>query len=246
MPAQHFSLNEATAPLASVQWSAGFSTIDLTYNGTLLTRITDADSLRTTGMQGQTADGATLVLRLVPSDDGESFTLERNGARMHPSDVDQFALSPTAPVASPVASSTGSATPAQEKVMTSARRWIRAIGIFMLVMGFAQVIVSLGERLSIGGTDYVEVGDRYLEANSARVSGIVLILFGTLIVFVVRLARAGRAKVMFGVGTVFCFLLAALTLLSGAPPLAAVPAIVGARGLQAWKVAKAIGRPAAT
>ena len=121
MPAQNFSLNEATAALASVQWSAGYSTVDLTYNGVLLTRITDAQSLRTTGLQGTTADGATLVLRLLPGVTGEDFSLERNGARMHAGPIDHFALSPSAVFQSPAAAA-DVMTPAQEKSMLGVNR----------------------------------------------------------------------------------------------------------------------------
>ena len=238
MPAQNFSLNEATAALASVQWSAGYSTVDLTYNGVLLTRITDAQSLRTTGLQGTAADGATLVLRLLPGVTGEDFSLERNGARMHAGPIDQFALSPSAifPSSAPAI---GVATAAQEKSMRSGRRWIRAVGILLIIGGVALAAVSTGEKTVIDGKEAVKLGDRYLESGSLLGVGIGLAFFGLLLVLIARFAKGARAKLMFGVGATLCLLLAVANLFGGSPLSALIPAAAGGSAIRAWRVARA-------
>ena len=247
MPAQNFSLNEATAPLASVQWTADYETIDLTYNGTLLTRITDAESLRTTGLQGQAADGATLVLRLVPATSGEEFTLERNGARMHPSEVDHTAPSPTAAILYGTPSASGGPTPAQEKAMRSGRRWIRAVGILLLLGAAGALVLASGNTTTYGTVDNaVKIGNTYYDASSLRSVGIGLAVFGLLLILIARFAKGQRAVLMFGIGAALCLLLAVANLISGSPASAVIPGAAGGSALRAWKFAKASGKGTAS
>jgi hypothetical protein len=236
MPAQHFSLNEATAPLATVVWDVAYATVELTYAGTLLTRINDADSLRTTGLQGQTLDGSTLVLRLVPDAVGETFQLERNGVPMYPSEVDAQAAGPAAALT--YGASERGPTPAQEAAMRSGRRWIRGFGILLMVGGAAAVLLAAGDKTVIGSVETVKFGSDYVRASSLRTLGIGVAVFGLLFVFIAKFARGHRAALMFGIGATLCLLLAAANLFSGSPIGALIPACAGGSAVRSWKFAR--------
>ena len=208
MPSQDFSLNATSAPLARVHWDNGYQTIDLTYSGSLLTRITDAQSLRTTGLQGHTSDGATLVLRLTYDSSGEHFALERNGAAMHGGPVDYaiggplsaatgFNPSPYGGVAA-----VGGATFANEKAMKSGRRWLRGLGILSLVVGVVLLIV--------GGSNNSDIAD----PGQLKLIGIIVAIFGAVYIALAQMAKGPRSKTMFGVGMVLTGLNATLNLVN--------------------------------
>lgn len=191
MPAQSFSLNEHSAPLARLEWDFGPSTIDLTYNGTLLTRITEPESLRVTGMQGQAPDGSTLVLRLVTGSNGDQFTLERDGAMLHAQPVD-FAASRS--LAAPPAAMLSPVTSAAEKAMTSGRRWLTGLGILAMSGGVLFVALAGNTKVDLGR-------NRQIDPNGLRVAGAVALVLGALYLLLARMAKGSRAKTMFGVAS---------------------------------------------
>ena len=191
MPAQSFSLNEHSAPLARLEWDFGPVTIDLSYNATLLTRITDPDSLRVTGMQGQAPDGSTLVLRLITGSNGDQFTLERDGATMYAQPVD-FAASRSS--AAPPVAAMPSASAAAEKAMTSGRRWLTGLGIFAMLGGVL--------FFALAGSSTNDLGlDRQIDPKGLRVAGVVAFVLGALYLVLARMAKGPRAKTMFGVAS---------------------------------------------
>ena len=125
--------------------------------------------------------------------------------------------------------------------MRSARRWIRAIGILVLVGAAAFFALSFGETTSVGSSDdAVKIGNNYVDASSIRGVAIGLAVFGVLLVVVVRLAKGRRTTLMFGVGATLCLLLAAANLLGGSPISAVIPGIAGVRGFQAWRMARTL------
>jgi hypothetical protein len=59
------------------------NSVDVYYRGTLLTRISDTNSLMTIGMQGQCPDGSHLFLSLSVTEAGEQFLVRRDNTELH-------------------------------------------------------------------------------------------------------------------------------------------------------------------
>jgi hypothetical protein len=91
VPDQKFSDPTTGAELVSVHWDFGLTSVDVSFGGTLLTKITDINQLRVAGMGGTTPDGGSLILRLGFAD---AFEVTRNGERLTASDVNAFSHTP--------------------------------------------------------------------------------------------------------------------------------------------------------
>ena len=134
--------------------------------------------------------------------------------------------------------------------MRSGRRWVRAVGILLVLGGLACLILSAGETTSVvtdgGGTmdKAVKMGDRYVDAAALRGIGIGVGVFGILLILIARFARGQRAKLMFGIGATLCLLLAAANVLGGSPIGGVIPGLAGVSAIRAWKAAKAVGTSA--
>jgi hypothetical protein len=91
VPDQKFFDPTTGAELVSVHWDFSLTSVDVAFGGTLLTKITDIDQLRNTGMGGATPDGGSLIIKLGFAD---AFEVTRNGERLTPSDVNAFSHTP--------------------------------------------------------------------------------------------------------------------------------------------------------
>jgi hypothetical protein len=91
VPDQKFFDPTTGAELVSVHWDFGLTSVDVAFGGTLLTKITDINELRTRGMGGNTPDGGSLIIKLGFAD---AFEVTRNGERLTASDVNAFTHTP--------------------------------------------------------------------------------------------------------------------------------------------------------
>jgi hypothetical protein len=93
VPDQKFFDPTSGTELVSIHWDFGLTSVDVAFGGSLLTKITDINQLRTTGLSGATPDGGSLVIQLGFAD---AFEVTRNGERLTPSDVNAFTHAPGA------------------------------------------------------------------------------------------------------------------------------------------------------
>jgi hypothetical protein len=91
VPDQKFFDPTTGTELVTVHWDFGLTSVDVAFGGTLLTKITDINQLRTSGMGGSTPDGGSLIIKLGFAD---AFEVTRNGERLTASDVNAFAHTP--------------------------------------------------------------------------------------------------------------------------------------------------------
>lgn len=92
MPEQKFSDPITGTELVSVHWDFGLTSVDVAFGGSLLTKISDIDQLRSTGLAGATPDGGMLLIKL---GFGDKFEVFRNGQELNAADVNVFGHSPT-------------------------------------------------------------------------------------------------------------------------------------------------------
>jgi hypothetical protein len=87
MPGQTFTNPTTGEVIATLSWDMGQRAVDVDAGGTLLTRVTDIETLKLVGMQGQTPRGDHLSIRPVNSASGMQFNVECNGVLLAASHV---------------------------------------------------------------------------------------------------------------------------------------------------------------
>jgi hypothetical protein len=253
MPRQYFAADAASAPSAAITWESSFTNVEVAFGQSIVTRIPNADPLRTTGLQGQGPDGANLTLHLVNGPNGEQFVMTRNGTPMIGGSVawvasgtplDYPAVSSWAPAGVATVSATqvsmGQASEGQRKTMTWARTWLGLIGGLNLLGSIPYLTGSsaIKDQLNQSGAS-VEV-----DTGLIRAIGIVAALIALTVLATGIMAKGTRAKVMFAVGTVILSLFTLGGFLIGAKGAGAFLGVAVLMGLaarqsfKAYKVAK--------
>ncbi len=223
MPRQYFATDAASAPSAAITWESSFTNVEVAFGQSIVTRIPNADPLRTTGLQGQGPDGSQLTLHLVNGPNGEQFVMTCNANPMIGGSVAWTAAG--TPLEYPAANSWAPATatpqggpglatyPAapnggvmggraasaeDEKAMKTARNWLKVLGILGLVFG---VLIAL---FSGAMADQVATNPQLknIDPSGLRLVGILLAVIGAVYFALSRLAHGARAKTMFLVGAI--------------------------------------------
>ena len=217
MPRQYFAADAASAPSAAITWESSFTNVEVAFGHTIVTRIPNADPLRTTGLQGQSPDGSNLTLHLVNGPNGEQFVMTRNGASMTGGAISWTAAGTPLeyPAAnswspagfSPQSGSSGGqamipgvsyASSADEKTMKTARTWLGVLGGLALVGGV--IIALLAKTLADGAETNAQLQN--IDPSGLRVVGAIVALVGILYIALSRMAHGKRAKTMFLVGAI--------------------------------------------
>jgi hypothetical protein len=213
MPRQYFAADAASAPSAAITWESSFTNVEVAFGQSIVTRIPNADPLRTTGLQGQGPDGANLTLHLVNGPNGEQFVMTRNGTPMIGGSIAWVAsgtpleypaatswapagVMPQGPAGIPAV--LGGQSAADEKTMKTARTWLTVLGALGLIFG---VLIAL---FSGAMADQVATNPQLkdIDPSALRLVGIVLAIVGAVYLALSRLAHGKRAKTMFLVGTI--------------------------------------------
>lgn len=87
MPGQTFTHPTTGEVIATLSWDMGQRAVDVDAGGTLLTRVTDIETLKVAGMQGQTPRGDHLWIRPLTIAAGLQFDVECNGLLLAASHV---------------------------------------------------------------------------------------------------------------------------------------------------------------
>jgi hypothetical protein len=253
MPRQYFAADAASAPSAAITWESSFTNVEVAFGQSIVTRIPNADPLRTTGLQGQGPDGSNLTLHLVNGPNGEQFVMTRNGAPMIGGSVAWVASGtpldyPAATSWAPAGAATisvnqaaiGHATEGQRKTMTWARTWLGLIGGLNLLGSIPYLTGSsaIKDQLNKSGAG-VQVDEGLI-----RAIGIIAALIALTVLATGIMAKGARAKVMFAVGTAILGLFTLGAFLIGAKGAGAVLVAALLMGLaarqcfKAYKVAK--------
>ena len=221
MPRQYFAADAASAPSAAITWESSFTNVEVAFGQSIVTRIPNADPLRTTGLQGQGPDGSSLTLHLVNGANGEQFVMTRNGAPMIGGSVawtaagtpleypaaNSWAPANAMPQGGPAIASypeapngamAGRASAEDEKVMKTARTWLKALGILGLVFGALIALFSGAMADEVAKNPQLNG----IDPAGLRLVGIVLAVIGAVYFSLSRLAHGARAKTMFLVGAV--------------------------------------------
>jgi hypothetical protein len=221
MPRQYFAADAASAPSAAITWESSFTNVEVAFGQSIVTRIPNADPLRTTGLQGQGPDGSNLTLHLVNGPNGEQFVMTRNGNPMIGGSVAWVAAG--TPLDYPAATSwapagmtpqgtgmqgvpgvpgvpgmLGGPSAADEKVMKTARTWLTVLGSLALVFGL--LIALFSGSLADQATTNPQL--KNIDPDGLRIVGIVLAVLGAVYLGLSRLARGKRAKTMFLIGAI--------------------------------------------
>jgi hypothetical protein len=216
MPRQYFAADAASAPSAAITWESSFTNVEVALGQSIVTRIPNADPLRTTGLQGQGPDGSNLTLHLVNGPNGEQFVMTRNGAPMIGGSVAWVASG--TPLEYPAANSwapagvmpsgsanggaqgvlAGRASADDEKTMKTARTWLMVLGVLALIGGLAIALLSGSIADQVASNPQL----KNIDASGLRVVGIVAAILGAVYIALSRLAHGKRAKTMFLVGTI--------------------------------------------
>jgi hypothetical protein len=262
MPRQYFAADAASAPSAAITWESSFTNVEVAFGQSIVTRIPNADPLRTTGLQGQGPDGSNLTLHLVNGPNGEQFVMTRNGTPMIGGSVAWVASGtaldyPTAtswaPAGSMPLSSAGGGAPGvlagrasaeDEKTMKTARTWLTVLGVLALIGGLGIALLSGSIADQLASNPQL----KNIDPSGLRVVGIVAAILGAVYIALSRLARGKRAKTMFLVGTIITGLNAAVNVVqmgsSGIGGLigVAVSAAAAYCCFKAYKVAKRLNK----
>lgn len=216
MPRQYFAADAASAPSAAITWESSFTNVEVAFGQNIVTRVPNADPLRTTGLQGQGPDGSNLTLHLVNGPNGEQFVMTRNGNPMLGGSVAWVASG--TPLAYPASTtwapaggmpqaSTGAAgmqsalagqSAADEKAMKTARTWLTVLGSLGLVVGILIALFSSAMADQVAKNPQL----KNIDTSGLRVVGIVLAILGGVYVALARLAHGKRAKTMFLIGAI--------------------------------------------
>jgi hypothetical protein len=269
MPRQYFAADAASAPSAAITWESSFTNVEVAFGQSIVTRIPNADPLRTTGLQGQGPDGSNLTLHLVNGPNGEQFVMTRNGNPMIGGAVAWVASGtpleyPGATSWAPAATTTqgssgttvmqgmggmqgmgamaGGVSAADEKTMKTARTWLTVLGSLGLIAGLLIALFSGSMADQVATNPQLQ----NIDVDGLRVVGILVAIIGAICLALGRLAHGKRAKTMFLVGAIITGLNALANLLqigsSGAGGIIGV-AISGSAAyfcFKAYKVAKNI------
>jgi Na+-driven multidrug efflux pump len=219
MPRQYFAADAASAPSAAITWESSFTNVEVAFGQSIVTRIPNADPLRTTGLQGQGPDGSNLTLHLVNGPNGEQFVMTRNGNPMIAGSVAWVAAGtpleyPAATSWAPAGSMAqgaasvqgmqvgpggfGGHSAADEKVMKTARTWLTVLGSLALVFGI--LIALFSGSLADQATTNPQL--KNIDPDGLRIVGIVLAVLGAVYLGLARLSRGKRAKTMFLIGAI--------------------------------------------
>jgi hypothetical protein len=87
MPEQRFFDPTNATEIVSLHWDVAFTSLDLAFGGSLLTKITDFAQLRGAGLAGVAPSGEKITIRLTAND---SFDVSRNDEWLVPGDVSGF------------------------------------------------------------------------------------------------------------------------------------------------------------
>jgi hypothetical protein len=218
VPDQKFYDPTSGDELVTVHWDFGLTSVDVAFGGTVLTRITDINQLRTTGMGGATPDGGSLIIKLGFAD---AFEVTRNGERLTPSDVNAFTHTPVSGThldGSPVADTklsldaagrlvlggkrvdehamgmirtAGGSSSSAASAVASARGWL----LFFSIVNTCSALFMAWATFSLFTADAVEAGE-----ESELFEGILLFAKGlVLFVFLVLAAIATGSWVLWKV-----------------------------------------------
>jgi hypothetical protein len=215
MPRQYFAADAASAPSAAITWESSFTNVEVAFGQSIVTRIPNADPLRTTGLQGQGPDGSNLTLHLVNGPNGEQFVMTRNGAPMIGGSVAWVAsgtpldypaatswapagVMPSGPGGAQGVVAGGRASAEDEKIMKTARTWLTVLGVLALLGGLALALLSgsLAEQMATNPQL------KNIDPSGLRVVGIVAAILGAVYLALSRLAHGKRAETMFLVGAI--------------------------------------------
>ena len=260
MPRQYFTTDVASAPSAAITWESSFTNVEVAFGNTIVTRIPNADPLRTTGLQGQGPDGANLTLHLVNGPNGEQFVMTRNGNPMIGGSIAWVASG--TPLEYPAAGSwapagaipqgasvsgalgvLGGHSAADEKTMNTARTWLRVLGIIGLVFGL--LIALFASAMADQTATNPQL--KGIDSSGLRIVGILLAVIGAVYVALGQLAKGKRAKTMFLIGAILTGLNAIANIAQMANG-AGVTGVIGAAisgaaafyCIKAYKVAKTL------
>ena len=219
MPRQYFAADAASAPSAAITWESSFTNVEVAFGQSIVTRIPNADPLRTTGLQGQGPDGSNLTLHLVNGPNGEQFVMTRNGNPMIGGSVAWVASgtpleypaatswAPAGAIPQGVANMQGAAgvpgmlggpSAADEKVMKTARTWLTVLGSLAFVFGLLIAVFSG----SVADQATTNPQLKNIDPDGLRIVGIVLAVLGAVYLGLSRLSRGKRAKTMFLIGAI--------------------------------------------
>ncbi len=214
MPRQYFAADAASAPSAAITWESSFTNVEVAFGQSIVTRIPNADPLRTTGLQGQGPDGSNLTLHLVNGPNGEQFVMTRNGNPMIGGSVawvasgtplDYPATTSWAPAGvMPIGTSgapgvvAGRASADDEKTMKTARTWLTVLGSLGLGVGLLIAVFSNAMADQVATNPQL----KGIDPSGLRVVGILVAVVGAICLALGRLAHGKRAKTMFLVGAI--------------------------------------------
>ncbi len=267
MPRQYFAADAASAPSAAITWESSFTNVEVAFGQSIVTRIPNADPLRTTGLQGQGPDGSSLTLHLVNGPNGEQFVMTRNGNPMiggsiawtaagtpleYPAGNSWAPAGAMPQVAAPIGGGysnaqgvvAGRASAEDEKTMKTARTWLTILGALGLIFGVLIALFSGAMADQVATNPQLEG----IDPSALRLVGIVLAIIGAVYLALSRLAHGKRAKTMFLVGAIITGLnaLANVAQMGSAGATGLIGAVISGAAaffcFKAYKVAKKLNQ----